>query len=79
VSLLSQDFLKLIVIAIVIASPIAWYAMNKWLQGFAYQTTLEWWVIALAAILATGIALFTISFQSIKAALTDPVKSLRSE
>ncbi|WP_426295328.1 ABC transporter permease [Dyadobacter endophyticus] len=79
VGLLSQDFLKLIVIAIVIASPIAWYAMNKWLQGFAYQTTLEWWVIGLAAILATGIALFTISFQSIKAALTDPVKSLRSE
>ncbi|MCE7065118.1 ABC transporter permease [Dyadobacter sp. CY326] len=79
VGLLSQDFLKLIIIAIVIASPIAWYAMNKWLQGFAYQTTLDWWVIALAAILATGIALFTISFQSIKAALMNPVKSLRSE
>jgi predicted permease len=79
VGLLSQDFLKLILIAIVIASPIAWYAMNKWLQGFAYQTTLEWWVIALAAILATLIALFTISFQSIKAALMNPVKSLRSE
>lgn len=79
VGLLSQDFLKLILIAIVIASPIAWYAMNKWLQGFAYQTTLEWWVIALAAILATGIALVTISFQSIKAALMNPVKSLRSE
>ena len=79
VGLLSQDFLKLILIAIVIASPIAWYAMNKWLQGFAYQTTLEWWVIALAGILATGIALFTISFQSIKAALMNPVESLRSE
>jgi predicted permease len=79
VGLLSQDFLKLILIAIIIASPIAWYAMNKWLQTFAYQTTLEWWVIALAAILATGIALFTISFQSIKAALMNPVKSLRSE
>lgn len=79
VGLLSQDFLKLICIAIVIASPIAWYAMNQWLQGFAYQTTLEWWVIALAAVLATGIALFTISFQSIKAALMNPVKSLRSE
>ncbi|ACT96735.1 ABC transporter permease [Dyadobacter fermentans] len=79
VGLLSQDFLKLIGIAIVIASPIAWYAMNQWLQGFAYQTTLEWWVIALAAVLATGIAMFTISFQSIKAALMNPVKSLRSE
>lgn len=79
VSLLSQDFLKLIFIAILIASPIAWYAMNKWLGGFAYQTTLEWWIIALAAILATAIALFTISFQSIKAALMNPVKSLRSE
>ena len=79
VGLLSQDFLKLILIAIVIASPIAWYSMNKWLEGFAYQTTLEWWVIALAGILATGIALFTISFQSIKAALMNPVKSLRSE
>jgi len=79
VGLLSQDFMKLILIAIVIASPIAWYSMNKWLQGFAYQTTLEWWVIALAGILATGIALLTISFQSIKAALMNPVKSLRSE
>lgn len=79
VRLLSQDFLKLILIAIAIASPIAWYAMNKWLQGFAYQTTLEWWVIALPGIVATGIALFTISFQSIKAALMNPVKSLRSE
>lgn len=79
VGLLSQDFLKLIAIAILIASPVAWYAMHKWLEGFAYQTTLEWWVIALAGILATGIALFTISFQSIKAALMNPVKSLRSE
>ncbi|CAG5000192.1 hypothetical protein DYBT9275_02412 [Dyadobacter sp. CECT 9275] len=79
VGLLSRDFLKLILIAIVIASPIAWYSMNKWLEGFAYQTTLQWWIIALAGILATGIALFTISFQSIKAALMNPVKSLRSE
>ncbi|MCF0049106.1 ABC transporter permease [Dyadobacter sp. LJ53] len=79
VGLLSRDFLKLILIAIVIAAPIAWYAMNKWLEGFAYQTTLEWWVIAVAGMLATAIALFTISFQSIKAALMNPVKSLRSE
>jgi putative ABC transport system permease protein len=79
VALLSQDFLKLIIIAIIIASPISWYAMNKWLQGFAYQTNLEWWIIALAGIVATGIALITISFQSVKAALTNPVKSLRSE
>jgi len=79
VGLLSQDFLKLILIAIIIASPIAWYAMQAWLQGFAYQITLEWWVIALAGILATAIALVTISFQSIRAALMNPVKSLRSE
>ena len=79
VALLSQDFLKLVLIAIVIASPIAWYAMNRWLQDFAYKITIEWWVFALAGLLAVGIALLTVSFQSIKAALMNPVKSLRSE
>ena len=79
VSLLSKDFLKLVLIAIVIASPIAWYAMNRWLQDFAYKITVEWWVFALAGLLAMGIALLTVSFQSVKATLMNPVKSLRSE
>ncbi len=79
VTLLSKDFLKLVLIAIVIASPIAWYAMNRWLQDFAYKIDIEWWVFAGAGLLAVGIALLTVSFQSIKAALMNPVKSLRSE
>ena len=79
VTLLSKDFLKLVLIAIVIASPIAWYAMNRWLQDFAYKINIEWWVFAGAGLLAVGIALLTVSFQSVKAALMNPVKSLRSE
>ncbi len=79
VGLLSKDFLKLVVIAIVIASPLAWYAMTQWLQGFSYKIDVEWWVFALAGLLAVGIALLTVSFQSIKAALMNPIKSLRSE
>ena len=79
VTLLSKDFLKLVLIAIIIASPIAWWAMNKWLQDFAYKIDIEWWVFALAGLLAVGIALLTVSFQSVKAALMNPVKSLRSE
>ncbi|GAB3967878.1 ABC transporter permease [Spirosoma terrae] len=79
VVLLSKDFLKLVGIAIVIASPISWYGMHEWLQDFAYKTDLSWWVFALAGLLAIGIALATVSFQSIKAALMNPVKSLRSE
>ena len=79
VTLLSKDFLKLVLIAIVIASPIAWWAMNKWLQDFAYKITIEWWVFALSGLLAVGIALLTVSVQSIRAALMNPVKSLRSE
>ncbi|GAB4046652.1 permease prefix domain 2-containing transporter [Spirosoma litoris] len=79
VTLLSKDFVKLILIAIVIASPIAWWAMSKWLEDFAYKVDISWWIFALAGGLTTGIALLTVSFQSIKAALTNPVKSLRSE
>ena len=79
VALLSKDFLKLVLIAIVVASPIAWYAMNRWLQDFAYKIEIEWWVFALAGALTVGIALLTVSFQSIKAALMNPVKSLKSE
>ena len=79
IGLLSKDFLKLVLISIVIASPLAWYAMSQWLKDFAYKIDIEWWMFALAGILAVGIALLTVSFQSIKAALMNPVKSLRSE
>ncbi|GAB3963995.1 ABC transporter permease [Spirosoma terrae] len=79
VTLLSKDFLKLVAISILIASPIAWYAMNQWLNDFAYKIDIEWWMFAVAGLVAVGIALLTVSFQSVKAALTNPVKSLRSE
>ncbi len=79
VALLSRDFLKLVLIAFVIATPVAWYAMNQWLKDFAYKIDLSWWIFALAGILAVLIALLTVSFQAIKAALANPVKSLRSE
>jgi putative ABC transport system permease protein len=79
VLLLSKEFVKLVVVALLIASPLAWYAMSKWLEDFAYQIELEWWIFAIAGILAIVIALLTVSFQSIRAALMNPVKSLRSE
>ena len=79
VSLLSRDFLKLVVVALVIASPIAWYVMNQWLGDFAYKVDIGWWIFALAGGLAVGVAVFTVSFQAIKAALMNPVESLRSE
>ncbi|GAB3542285.1 ABC transporter permease [Spirosoma fluminis] len=79
VSLLSRDFLKLVLIGIVIASPVAWWAMREWLTNFAYQIDMPWWVFIVAGGLAVLIALLTVSYQSIKAALTNPVKSLRSE
>ncbi|WP_373513496.1 ABC transporter permease [Persicitalea sp.] len=79
VALLSKDFLKLVLIAIVIASPVAWYFMNEWLADFAYKTDVSWWVFAGAGGVAVGIALLTVSFQSVKAAMMNPVESLRSE
>jgi putative ABC transport system permease protein len=79
VQLLVKDFLMLVFIAILIASPVAWYAMTKWLQDFAYKIDLQWWMFALAGLLAIAIALLTVSFQGIKAALMNPVKSLKSE
>ncbi|MFN8348378.1 MAG: FtsX-like permease family protein [Spirosomataceae bacterium] len=78
-ALLSKDFLKLVVIAVVIASPVAWYAMNQWLAGFAYRIEITWWVFAVAGILTLLIALLTVSLHSIKAALMNPVKSLKTE
>jgi len=79
VKLLSKDFLKLVILGIVIASPIAYWAMNKWLQDFAYRVDISWWIFALAAIASIIIALISVSYQSIKAALMNPVKSLRAE
>ena len=79
VALLSKDILKLVLIAIVIAIPLTWYAMSRWLENFAYKVNIGWEVFALAGLLAVGIALLTVSFQSVKAALMNPVKSLRTE
>ena len=77
--LLSKDFIKLVLIALVIASPIAYWGMHKWLQGFAYRINIHWWVFLVAGLIALFIALFTVSFQAIKAAVSNPVKSLRTE
>ena len=77
--LLSKDFISLVIIAIVIASPIAWWVMNEWLQEFSYRTSIEWWMFVLAAGTAVVAALLTIGFQAIKSAMANPVKSLRSE
>jgi len=77
--MLNKDFVKWVAIAFVIACPIAWYAMNKWLENFAYKTELSWWIFALAGLLALGIALITVSWQSWKAATRNPVESLRNE
>jgi len=78
-TMLSKDFIKLVIISIVIASPIAYWAMTKWLQDFAYRISISWWMIAVAGLAATVIALITVSFQSIKAAIANPIKSLRTE
>lgn len=79
IALLSKDFLKLVVIAIILASPVAYYLMNKWLQDFAYKVDISWWIFIVAGALALLIALLTVSFQAIKAAIANPVKSLRTE
>ena len=78
-ALLSADFIKLVVLSIIIASPLAWWAMDKWLQGYSYRITIGWWVFAFAGMGTILIALLTVSFQAIKAALANPVRSLRSE
>jgi putative ABC transport system permease protein len=77
--LLSKNFLILVGIAALIAFPVAWWAMNNWLEDFPYRITISWWVFGIALVAALGIALLTVSFQSVKAALTNPVKSLRTE
>ncbi len=77
--LLAKDFLKLVTIAIVIASPVAYYFMDKWLADFAYRIDIQWWMFAIAGVGAVAVAFLTVSFQSVKAALANPVDSLRSE
>jgi putative ABC transport system permease protein len=79
IQMLSKDFIKLVLIALVMATPIAWWTMNKWLQDFAYRINVSWWIFLLAGLTALVIALVTICFQAIKAAIANPVKSLRSE
>ncbi|MCH7729549.1 MAG: FtsX-like permease family protein [Planctomycetes bacterium] len=78
-SLLSKDFIKLVLLANLLAWPVAWYAMNKWLQDFAYRIEISWWVFGLAGGLALVIALLTVSTQAVRAALANPVESLRYE
>jgi ABC-type antimicrobial peptide transport system permease subunit len=77
--LLSKDFLQLVLLSCIIAFPLAWWAMNSWLQDFQYRISIHWWVFVAAGILSVLIALATISFQAIKAAVANPVKSLRTE
>lgn len=79
VRLLSKDFMRLVLIALFIAIPFAWWFMNKWLESFAYKVTIDLWVFVIAGLVAISIALFTVSFQAVKAAIVNPVKSLRSE
>jgi putative ABC transport system permease protein len=77
--LLAGDFLKLVLMAILIASPVAWWLMDSWLTGFTYRITISWQVFVIAGIASIGIALITVSFQAIKAAIANPMKSLRTE
>lgn len=78
-NLLSFDFLKLVVVSFFVAAPFSWYFMNKWLIDFAYRTTISWWVFIVAGVIALLIAVITVSFQALKAAITNPIKSLRTE
>ena len=78
-TLLSKEFLSLVIISILIASPIAWYAMHLWLQGYTYRINMQWWVFVMAGMLSVIVSLITVSFQAIKAAIANPVKSLRME
>jgi ABC-type antimicrobial peptide transport system permease subunit len=79
VMLLSKDFLLLVLISLLIATPVAWYGMNQWLQNYAFRTEITWWIFAFSGLIAITIAIVTVSFQAIKAAISNPVESLRSE
>jgi len=78
-TLLSRDFIKLVLMSVIISTPIAWWAMGEWLQTFAYRINLSWWMFGLAALTAILIAVATVSVQAIKAAIANPVKNLRTE
>ena len=78
-TLLNKDFMKWVILAFLIAVPITWYTMDRWLEGFAYKTQMSWWVFALAGTLTGAIALLTLSWQSFKAAIANPVEALREE
>ena len=78
-TLLAGDFITLVLIAFVIAAPVAWFALNEWLQDYTYRINISWVIFLLAGLLTIAIALITVSFQAIKAALANPVKSLRTE
>jgi putative ABC transport system permease protein len=77
--ILSKDFLKLILVALVLAVPLGWFIMHEWLQDFAYRINIAWWVFVIAGLISLGIALLVIALQALKAALENPVKSLRTE
>ena len=78
-TLVSKDFLKLVLLAMVIATPVAWYFLNKWLQYYPYRINVYWWIFALAALLMFVVTIATLSVKTVKAAMANPVKSLRSE
>jgi putative ABC transport system permease protein len=77
--MLSKDFVRLVVLAMVIAAPLAWFAMHRWLQGFAYRQNIQWWIFAVTGLCALLVAILTVSYQSLKAAVVNPVNNLRSE
>jgi putative ABC transport system permease protein len=79
IGLFSKDFIRLVALAAMIAFPVAWWLMNDWVHNFAYNVGVSWWIFLLAALIAVGVALLTVSFQAIKAAIANPVKSLRTE
>jgi putative ABC transport system permease protein len=79
VVLLSKDFIKLVLVSLVLASPAAWYLMSEWLESFSYRIDIQWWMFALAGVLTVLLAVFTVSLQAVKAALANPVKNLRAE
>jgi putative ABC transport system permease protein len=77
--LLSADFIRLALVAIVVALPLAWWAMHRWLEDYVYRTAMDWWIFALSAVLVIGITLVTVSIQAVKTALLNPVKNLKAE
>jgi putative ABC transport system permease protein len=79
VALLAKDFIRLVLVAVLLASPVAWYAMHRWLEHFAYRVAVPWWIFGITGLLALSIAFLTVSFQAVKTALLNPTKSLRSE